>query len=84
MSGYLKLSTTLEKEGNMKEQLVQALKSKYGADYQMHKSNLDIYLNNPVGIGEHPQHFEEMDKLVRLMTSARDKLEVLEKSIQTQ
>ena len=63
----------------MKKQLVQALKSKYGADYQMHKANLDIYLNNPVGIGEHPQHFEEMDKLVELMTSARDKLEVLDK-----
>jgi len=63
----------------MKEQLVQALKSKYGADYQMHKANLDIYLNNPVGIGEHPQHFEEMDKLVESMTAARDKLEVLNK-----
>ncbi len=63
----------------MKEQLVQALKSKYGADYKMHKANLDIYLNNPVGIGEHPQHFEEMDKLVESMTAARDKLEVLNK-----
>ena len=61
----------------MKEQLVNALKTKYDADYQMHKANLDIYLNNPVGIGEHPQHFEEMDKLVELMTAARDKLEVL-------
>ena len=61
----------------MKEQLVQALKTKYDADYQMHKANLDIYLNNPVGIGEHPQHFEEMDKLVESMTAARDKLEVL-------
>ena len=61
----------------MKKQLVQALKTKYNADYQMHKANLDIYLNNPVGIGEHPQHFEEMDKLVESMTSARDKLEVL-------
>ena len=61
----------------MKKQLVQALKSKYSADFKMHKANLDIYLNNPVGIGEHPQHFEEMDKLVELMTSARDKLEVL-------
>ena len=61
----------------MKEQLVHALKTKYDADYQMHKANLDIYLNNPVGIGEHPQHFEEMDKLVESMTTARDKLEVL-------
>ena len=63
----------------MKEQLVHALKTKYNADYQMHKANLDIYLNNPVGIGEHPQHFEEMDKLVESMTAARDKLEVLNK-----
>ena len=63
----------------MKEQLVQALKTKYDADYKMHKANLDIYLNNPVGIGEHPQHFEEMDKLVESMTTARDKLEVLNK-----
>ena len=61
----------------MKEQLVHALKTKYDADYQLHKANLDIYLNNPVGIGEHPQHFEEMDKLVESMTAARDKLEVL-------
>ena len=61
----------------MKEQLVHALKTKYDADYQMHKANLDIYLNNPVGIGEHPQHFEEMDKLVESMTAARDKFEVL-------
>ena len=61
----------------MKKQLVNALKTKYDADYQMHKANLDIYLNNPVGIGEHPQHFEEMDKLVESMTAARDKLEVL-------
>ena len=63
----------------MKEQLVQAVKSKYSADFKMHKANLDIYLNNPVGIGEHPQHFEEMDKLVESMTAARDKLEVLDK-----
>ena len=63
----------------MKEQLVQALKTKYDADYKMHKANLDIYLNNPVGIGEQPQHFEEMDKLVESMTAARDKLEVLNK-----
>ena len=63
----------------MKEQLVQALKTKYDADYKMHKANLDIYLNNPVGIGEHPQQFEEMDKLVESMTAARDKLEVFNK-----
>ena len=64
---------------NLSKTIVHALKTKYDADYQMHKANLDIYLNNPVGIGEHPQHFEEMDKLVESMTAARDKLEVLNK-----
>ena len=61
----------------MKEQLVQALKSKYSADFKMHKANLDIYLNNPVGIGEHPQHIEEVDKLISKICHAKEKKEEL-------
>ena len=61
----------------MKDQMLDALRSKYDADYKQAKLTLDIYLKNAVGIGEHPQHFEEMDKLVESMTAARDKLEVL-------
>ena len=63
----------------MKTQMLDALKSKYDADYKQAKLTLDIYFKNAVGIGEHPQHFEEMDKLVESMTAARDKLEVLDK-----
>ena len=63
----------------MRKEMVGALKSKYRADYNIAHANLNIYLTNPVGIGEHPQHFEEMDKLVESMTAARDKLEVLNK-----
>jgi len=62
----------------MRKELVSALKSKYRADYDIAHANLNIYFENPVGIGEHPQHFEEMDKLVDAMTAARDKLEILE------
>ena len=36
-----------------------------------------IYFNNSVGIGEHPQHLEEMDVLVGNITDANDKLESL-------
>ena len=61
----------------MRKEMVSALKSKYRADYNIAHANLNIYLTNPVGIGEHPQHFEEMDKLVESMTSERDKLDVL-------
>ncbi len=61
----------------MKKEMLDALKSKYEADYKQAKITLDVYLKNSVGIGEHPQIFDEMDKLVDAMACARDKLESL-------
>ena len=61
----------------MKDQMLDALRSKYNADYKQAKLTLDIYLKNAVGIGEHPQHFEEMDKLVDAMATAKDNLMTL-------
>ena len=63
----------------MKEQLVHALKSKYSADFKMHKANLDIYLNNPVGFGEHPQHLDEVDKLLQVIVDAEEKIKVIDR-----
>ena len=40
-------------------------------------ATVNIYLNNPVGIGEHPQHLEEVDKLMAKIAEAKDKLESL-------
>ena len=37
-----------------------------------------IYFNNSVGIGEHPQQLEEMDKLLEKMANSKDKLELLD------
>ena len=37
-----------------------------------------IYMENPVGIGEHPQHLEEMNKFVEKLANATDKLEKLQ------
>ena len=42
----------------MKKQLINALKDKYRAEYSTAHASLNIYLTNPVGIGEHPQHLE--------------------------
>ena len=58
--------------------MINALKNKYRADYDIAHANLEIYLRGSVGIGEHPQHFEEMDKIIETMATAKDKLEVLE------
>jgi hypothetical protein len=40
---------------------------------------LIIYFDSPVGIGEHPQHLEEMNKLVDQIATAEDKLKSLNK-----
>ena len=59
-------------------QLLQdALELKYRAQIAEAKATLSIYFENSVGIGEHPQHLEEMDKFVAQMAEAKDKLETL-------
>lgn len=57
--------------------LFKALVSKYDAEINEATATLNIYFNSSVGIGEHPQHLEEMDKLVDKMASAMDKKQVL-------
>jgi len=63
----------------IRTELLKALRLKYQQEIQHGIATLSIYLNNPVGIGEHPQHLEEMDKLVEQMTAAEDKLATLDK-----
>jgi len=57
--------------------LYEALELKYRAQIAEAKATLSIYFENSVGIGEHPQHLEEMDKLIAQLADAQDKLEAL-------
>jgi methylaspartate ammonia-lyase len=57
----------------MKNRLITALVSKYTADIHDALARLEIYLKSPVAIGEHPQHTEEIDKLVQQYTDAESK-----------
>jgi methylaspartate ammonia-lyase len=57
--------------------LYEALESKYLAQIAEAKATLAIYFESSVGIGEHPQHLEEMDKFVTQLTDAENKLESL-------
>ena len=43
------------------------------------KARLSIYFTSSVGIGEHPQHTEEMDKLLDTISTAEDKKSALER-----
>lgn len=57
--------------------MFRALNHQYNSELLTAKSSLLVYFNNSVGIGEHPQHIEEMDKLIDQMATAQDKLDIL-------
>ena len=59
------------------EKLKDALIKKYEAEIADAEARLYVYFTSSVGIGEHPQHTEEMDNLVTQLTDAKDKLETI-------
>ena len=58
--------------------LLEALEKKYEAEIAAADATIKIYLTNSVGIGEHPQHLEEMDKLLQKIVDALEKLKELQ------
>jgi len=58
--------------------LIEALSKRYEAQIAESEATLEIYLDHSVGIGEHPQHLDEMDKLFEKIATAKEKLEILE------
>ena len=60
------------------EKMYEALTLKYRSEMAEAEATLLVYFTNPVGIGEHPQHIEEMDNLVEKMVNAQDKMNALE------
>ena len=62
----------------MRRAMLEALEKKYEADIASADTIIQIYLNNSVGIGEHPQHIEEVDKQIQKIADAQEKLEVLQ------
>ena len=57
--------------------MLEALEKKYEAQITAADVTIKIYLESSVGIGEHPQHLDELDKLIEIIANAQEKLEVL-------
>jgi hypothetical protein len=57
--------------------IIDALEKRYEAQLAESDATLKIYLENSVGIGEHPQHVDECDKLIAKVAEAEEKLRVL-------
>ena len=58
--------------------ILQALEDKYQAQISEADATIKIYLDNSVGIGEHPQHIEEIDKLLQKIVDAQEKIKELQ------
>ena len=56
------------------KQILDALKKRYEGEVAEGFATINIYLQHPVGIGEHPQHLDEMDKLLQNIVDAEEKL----------
>jgi hypothetical protein len=65
-------------------EMLEALKKRYQAQIAEAKATINIYLFKPVGIGEHPQHLDEIDKLLGKIAEAEDKLNVIDNWIKLQ
>ena len=61
----------------MRQQLIKALLSHAHGEIEYHKANVNVYLNNPVGIGEHSNVVgaiaDEIDQIARY----QDQIEVI-------
>ena len=62
----------------MRRAILEALKARYEAEIAEADATANIYLDNSVGIGEHPQHIDEVNKQIEKIAAAKEKLDVLD------
>ena len=61
----------------MREQLLKALLTHAQGEIAMHKANIEVYLQNPVGIGEHPDVTQSMQDEIDKIAKWHDQIEVI-------
>jgi len=60
-----------------REVIVDALEKKYEAQMAQAEANIKVYMENPVGVGEHPNIVHEVEKLLKEIKDAKEMLEEL-------
>ena len=62
----------------LRQAILQALEDKYQAQISEADATIKIYLEKPVGIGEHPQQLEEIDNLLQQIVDATELLKEIQ------
>ena len=60
----------------MREQLIKALLAHAHGDIQKHVANVEVYLNNPVGIGEHSNIVEAIEQELDMIAKYQDQIDI--------
>ena len=63
----------------MRNDIIKALLSHAQGDIQKHKMNVEVYLANPVGIGEHSNIMEAIEEELNMIAKYEDQVEVIKK-----
>ena len=63
----------------MKTELIKALLTHAHGEISYHKANVNVYLNNPVGIGEHSDVMGAITAELAQIAKYQDQIDVIEK-----
>lgn len=63
----------------LRDDMIQSLITHAEGHIAKHKMNVEVYLTNPTGIGDHPDVLEAIEKELNAIAEYHDQLEVLKK-----
>ena len=63
----------------MRDQIIKALLAHAQGDIPKHKANVEVYLTNPVGIGEHSNVMEAIEEELNMIAKYQDQIDVISK-----
>jgi len=63
----------------MREMLIQAVRDHASGHVQKHKANVEVFLANAVGVGEHPDVLDSIEKELDEMARYNDQIEMIDK-----
>ena len=64
---------------NLRGHIIQGLKDHAQGHIEKHKMNVEVYLANPVGIGEHSNVMEAIEEELNMIAKYEDQVSVIKK-----
>ena len=62
---------------NIGQELLEALEIQYRGNIASARANVRVYLENPAGIGEHPDVVQAIDSQIAIIADNQEKLDIL-------